>query len=77
MASIFPADPDIGDVFESYRWDGTAWMVIGVDFTTDYASYSQLSSHEADSTNVHAITDTSTLETQTGAQSVLRVSIHK
>jgi hypothetical protein len=68
MASIFPADPDIGDVFGSYRWDGTAWMVIGVDFTTDYATYAELTSHEVDSTNVHAITNTALLETQTGAQ---------
>ena len=68
MASIFPANPSIGDVYGSYRWDGTAWVVIGVDFTTDYATYTQLTNHEADSTNVHAITDTTALETQTGAQ---------
>lgn len=68
MATIFPSNPTLNQEYGGYRWNGTAWKVIGVDFTTDYATYAELQSHEADSTNVHAITDTSALETQTGAQ---------
>jgi len=68
MTTIFPPDPVLDEVFGSYRWDGEAWVLIGINFSVDYASYSELLSHEVDSTSVHGITDTSTLETQTGAQ---------
>jgi hypothetical protein len=39
MATIFPADPVIGDIYQSYEWDGEAWVLIGIDFTKDYAVY--------------------------------------
>ena len=39
MTTIFPPDPVIGDIYQSYEWDGEAWVLIGIDFTKDYAVY--------------------------------------
>jgi microcystin-dependent protein len=36
MSSIFPADPEVNDEFQGYRFNGTAWKIIGVDLTADY-----------------------------------------
>ena len=36
MPSIFPADPEVNDEFQGYRFNGTAWKIIGVDLTADY-----------------------------------------
>jgi len=35
MATIFPPDPEINDEFQGYRWNGTAWTIIGPDLTGD------------------------------------------
>lgn len=37
MATIFPLNPQVGDEFGRYTWNGTAWKIIGVDLTYDYA----------------------------------------
>jgi hypothetical protein len=37
MSSIFPANPEVNDEFQGYRFDGTAWKIIGVDLTAEYA----------------------------------------
>jgi hypothetical protein len=68
MATIFPSSPSVNDVYDGYRWNGTAWIIIGIDLTEDYATQSELTTHDIDTTNVHGISDTSALETQTGAQ---------
>ena len=38
MATIFPSSPTIGDTYQGYEWNGTAWIIIGVDLTTDYVT---------------------------------------
>jgi hypothetical protein len=63
--SIFPSSPDIGDEYSGYFWDGTVWQVIGIDLAVNYATYSQLTAHEVDTSDVHGIADTSALATQT------------
>ncbi|MFY9237491.1 MAG: hypothetical protein WAO78_01185, partial [Roseovarius sp.] len=65
MATIFPSSPSVNDVYDGYRWNGTAWIIIGIDFTQDYATQSELTTHDIDTTNVHGIADTSALATQT------------
>lgn len=65
--SIFPASPIIGDRYSGYEWDGTSWNVVGVDLNAEYATASDLTAHEAGSTNVHGITDSSALATKTYA----------
>ena len=65
MATIFPSSPTIGDTYQGYEWNGTAWIIIGIDLTEDYATQSELTTHDIDTTNVHGIADTSALATQT------------
>ena len=36
MATIFPLDPEINDEFQGYRYNGTAWKIIGISLTTEY-----------------------------------------
>jgi hypothetical protein len=65
--SIFPISPTIGDRYSGYEWDGTSWNVIGIDFNQEYATTTDLSDHELDTSNVHGITDTSLLATKSYA----------
>lgn len=67
MATIFPANPTIGDTYQGYEWDGTKWNIIGIDLTQDYATQVELDTHSTASTSVHGISDTSALATQTYA----------
>jgi hypothetical protein len=61
--SIFPTSPVIGDRYSGYEWDGTVWQVVGIDFNQEYATTTDLSDHEVDTSNVHGIADTSLLAT--------------
>jgi hypothetical protein len=65
MSTIFPLSASVGQTFNGYEFDGTSWNIIGVDLTEDYALDSELAAHEADTTNVHGIADTSVLATET------------
>jgi hypothetical protein len=67
MATIFPSSPTIGDTYQGYEWNGTAWIIIGIDLTQDYATQVELDTHSNASTSVHGISDTSALATQTYA----------
>jgi hypothetical protein len=67
MATIFPSSPSVNDVYDGYRWNGTAWIIIGIDFTQDYATQSELTTHDIDTTNVHGIANTADLATKTYA----------
>jgi hypothetical protein len=51
------------DTGDAPVWDGTKWVA------TDVATASELSSHESDTTAVHGIANTASLETTTGSQS--------
>jgi hypothetical protein len=61
--SIFPINPTIGDRYSGYEWDGTSWNVVGINLNAEYATTTDLSDHEADTSNVHGIVDTSLLAT--------------
>lgn len=65
MATIFPSSPTVGQVYQGYEWNGTAWIIIGIDLTQDYATQTELNNHESDTTNVHGIANTAVLATQT------------
>jgi hypothetical protein len=43
MASIFPASASVGQVFNSYTFDGTSWNIEGFDFNLDYLEESAAS----------------------------------
>lgn len=40
MATPFPLTPSVGDEYDGYRWNGTAWVLIGIDLATEYAPVS-------------------------------------
>jgi hypothetical protein len=44
VATIFPVDAQIDDIFEGYRYNGIAWKIIGISLTEEY-----LTKQEADS----------------------------
>jgi len=69
MATIFPSSPNVNDEYAGYRWNGSAWIIIGIDLAEDYATNNELSSHSSDTTNVHGITNTADLATKTYADS--------
>lgn len=64
MATIFPSSPTIGDTFSGYEWDGVSWNIIGINLTADYVTQSEFDSYASDSTDVHGISDTSVLATE-------------
>lgn len=41
MATIFPTSPTIGDQYGGYEWNGTAWIIIGIDLTQDYITQAE------------------------------------
>jgi hypothetical protein len=42
MASIFPLSASVGQIFEGYQFNGTAWDIIGIDLTADYITAEEL-----------------------------------
>jgi hypothetical protein len=36
MSTIFPGSASVGQIFEGYEFNGTAWDIIGIDLTADY-----------------------------------------
>lgn len=67
MATIFPANPTVGQQYQGYEWNGVSWNIIGIDLTTDYVTQAEFDAYSVDSTNVHGIVNTATLATQTYA----------
>jgi microcystin-dependent protein len=37
MITPFPPSPSIGDEFDGYEWNGTAWVLLGIDLNKTYA----------------------------------------
>ena len=37
MTTPFPSSPSINDEFDGYRWDGVAWVLLGIDLEKTYA----------------------------------------
>lgn len=58
MATIFPANPTLHQEFSGYRWNGTAWKVIGVNLSFNYVSFNDLYTHENLYINAHHIPNT-------------------
>jgi len=44
MATIFPGSASVGQIFDGYEFNGTAWDIIGIDLTADYLESSTASS---------------------------------
>jgi hypothetical protein len=44
MSTIFPGSASVGQIFDGYEFNGTAWDIIGIDLTADYLESSTASS---------------------------------
>jgi len=62
MSTIFPGSASVGQVFDGYTFDGTAWNINGIDLTADY-----LESSTASSTYLTQVSASTTYLTQTSA----------
>ena len=61
MSTIFPSSPTVGQQYGGYEWNGTAWRIVGIDLTQDYATQSELDAHSSDTTSVHGISNTASI----------------
>jgi hypothetical protein len=43
MATIFPGSASVGQIFDGYEFNGTAWDIVGIDLTADYLETSAAS----------------------------------
>jgi hypothetical protein len=43
MSTIFPGSASVGQIFDGYEFNGTAWDIIGIDLTADYLETSAAS----------------------------------
>jgi hypothetical protein len=62
MSTIFPGSASVGQIFDGYEFNGTAWDIIGIDLTADY-----LESSTASSTYLTKVSASNTYLTQTSA----------
>jgi hypothetical protein len=53
--SLYPENPEIGEVFNNRQWSGTAWVAINNVLTAAYTELSQFNTHTSASVNVHGI----------------------
>ena len=44
MSTIFPGSASVGQIFDGYEFNGTAWDIVGIDLTADYLESSTASS---------------------------------
>ena len=63
---MFPLDPSVGDIYENYEWNGTAWKFIGYEKINDYAPKDS-----------PAITGVASLPSQTTIGVVNRIELEK
>jgi microcystin-dependent protein len=43
MSTIFPGSASVGQIFDGYEFNGTAWDIVGIDLTADYLENSTAS----------------------------------
>ena len=55
MATIFPANPTVGDTYQGYEWDGTSWNIIGISLTADYLTEPELETYLNGNLSTHVI----------------------
>jgi hypothetical protein len=60
MATIFPGSASVGQIFDGYEFNGTAWDIVGIDLTADYLESS---------------TASSTYLTQTSASTIYQIKV--
>lgn len=62
MSTIFPGSASVGQVYNNYTFDGTAWNINGIDLTENY-----LEESSASATYLNKVSASNTYLTQTSA----------
>ena len=70
MSTIFPVSASVGQIFDGYSFNGTAWDIIGIDLTADY-----LETSTASATYLNKVSASNTYLTQTSASSTYQSKV--
>jgi hypothetical protein len=65
MATIFPADPEINDEYQGYRYNGTSWDIIGQEYNPTVYSGTQPSGAKAGDIWIDSSTDVPSISPET------------
>jgi hypothetical protein len=53
--SLYPPDPEIGEIFNNRQWNGTAWVALNNPLSVEYTTGVEFTVHTSASANVHGI----------------------
>jgi microcystin-dependent protein len=53
--SLYPENPEIGEVFNNRQWSGTAWVALNNPLSVEYTTDGEFTQHTSASANVHGI----------------------
>jgi hypothetical protein len=59
--SLYPENPEIGEVFNNRQWNGTAWVALNNPLSVEYTTDGEFTQHTSASANVHGIVDSESL----------------
>jgi hypothetical protein len=53
--SLYPENPEIGEIFNNRQWSGTAWVALNNPLSVEYTTDGEFTEHTSASANVHGI----------------------
>jgi hypothetical protein len=59
--SLYPPDPEIGEIFNNRQWNGTAWVALNNPLSVEYTTGVEFTGHTSASANVHGILNSASL----------------
>jgi microcystin-dependent protein len=65
MATIFPADPQVNDEYQGYRYNGTSWDIIGQEYNPTVYSGTEPSNAKAGDIWIDSSTDVPSISPET------------
>jgi hypothetical protein len=65
MSTIFPADPDVNDEYQGYRYNGTSWDIIGQEYNPTVYSGTEPSNAKAGDIWIDSSTDVPSISPET------------
>jgi microcystin-dependent protein len=65
MSTIFPADPEINDEYQGYRYNGTSWDIIGQEYNPTVYSGTEPSNAKAGDIWIDSSTDVPSISPET------------
>jgi hypothetical protein len=59
--SLYPSNPEIGEIFNNRQWSGTAWVALNNPLSVEYTTDGEFTGHTSASANVHGILNSASL----------------